>query len=240
MLKFDATENAKARVFFQRAIAPEFAPAYSALALTCHYEGSRFAGRPLREANEEAQLWALKAVEADPGDADAQIMLANVTHLMGDREAARERASRALASPQVSAWSIGTAAGIWLSDGQSAEARDLFFNAMRLSPRDPLMPGFLRLIAMSYYFEGDFRLALEISRQLWASTASALEQEPRRTTADPGAAPRPLYTNEWSSAPLHRLFGRVESGRTIQRYCRSRFRNASGTRKPPWHLGASY
>jgi adenylate cyclase len=167
MRKFDAAENAKARTFFERAIAlnPGFAPAYSALALTCHYEGSRFAGRPLREANEEAQLWALKAVEVDPGDADAQIMLANVTHLMGDREAARERASRALASAQVSAWSIGTAAGIWLSDGRSAEARDLFFTAMRLSPRDPLVPGFLRLISMSYYFEGDFLKAAEAAKR---------------------------------------------------------------------------
>jgi adenylate cyclase len=167
MLKFDATENAQARAFFERTISlnPGFAPAYSALALTCHYEGSRFATRPLREANEEAQLWALKAVAADPADADAQIMLANVTFLMGDHETALERASRALASPQISPWCIGTAAGIWLNAGRFAEGRELLFTAMRRSPRDPLMPGFLRLLSMSYYLEGDFPRAADSAKR---------------------------------------------------------------------------
>jgi Flp pilus assembly protein TadD len=84
---------------------------------------------------------------------------------MGDHEAALERASRALASPQVSPWCIGTAAGIWLNNGRFADGRDLLFTAMRHSPRDPLMPGFLRLLAMSYYLEGDFPRAADAAKR---------------------------------------------------------------------------
>jgi adenylate cyclase len=167
MLKFDAAENARARAFFLRAIElnPNFVPAYSALALTYHYEGSRFATRPLNEANEEAQRWAQRAVDIDPADADAQVMIANLATLMGDHDAARERTSRALASAQISPWSIGIAAGIRLNDGRSAEARELLFTAMRRSPRDPLTAGFLRLVAQSYYFERNFESAVEAAKR---------------------------------------------------------------------------
>jgi adenylate cyclase len=167
MLKFDATESAWARAFFLRAIElnSNLVPAYSALALTYHYEGSRFAMRPLTEANAEAQRWAQRAVDIDPADADAQVMIAFFAHLMGDHDAARERTSLALASTQISPWSIGIAAAIRLNDGRSAEARELLFTAMRRSPRDPLTAGFLRLVAQSYYFERNFESAIEAAKR---------------------------------------------------------------------------
>ena len=167
MLKFDVGENARARAFFLRAIElnPSFVPAYSALALTYQYDGSRFATRPLDAADEEATRWAQRAVDIDPADADAQAVLANATHRRGDMATAREWAARALASPQISPWCMGMAAGVLLNDGRSAETREILQAVIRRSPRDPYMSSFLRFIAMSYYYEGDFANAVEAAKR---------------------------------------------------------------------------
>jgi TolB-like protein/DNA-binding response OmpR family regulator len=170
MLKFDVAENARARTFFLRAIEldPAFVPPYSALALTYQYDGSRFATRPLGEADDEATKWAQRAVDIDPADPDALAVLANATHRMGDLATARQWAARALASPQLSPWGMGMAAGVPLNDGRTAEAREILFAVIRRSPRDPFMSTFLRFIAMSYYYGGDFPNALEAA---WRAVA---------------------------------------------------------------------
>jgi adenylate cyclase len=167
MLKFDAAENGRARAFFLRAIEldPAFVSAYSALALTCQYDGSRFVTRPLGEADEEATKWARRAVDIDPADPDALAVLANATHRMGDLATAREWAAQALASPQISPWSMGMAAGVPLNDGRTPEAREILQVVIRRSPRDPYMSTFLRFIAMSYYFGGDFANAVEAAKR---------------------------------------------------------------------------
>jgi TolB-like protein/DNA-binding response OmpR family regulator len=167
MLRFDADENARARAFFRRAIElnPAFVPPYSALALTYHHESSRFATRSFDETDEEARRWAQRAVDADPADADAHAVLATATQRMGDRATAREWASRALASPQISPWCMGMAAGVLVNDGQTAKAREIVQAAMRRSPRDPFMAQFLRFFTMSYYFEGDFANAVEAAKR---------------------------------------------------------------------------
>jgi adenylate cyclase len=167
MVKFDAAENARARAFFLRAIElnPAFVPAYSALALTHHYDGSRFATRPLDEADKEATRWAQRAFDIDPADADAQAVLANATHRMGDLATAREWAARALANPQISPWCMGLAAGVPLNDGRTAESREILQAAIRRSPRDPYMSTFLLFITISYYFEGDFGNAVEAAKR---------------------------------------------------------------------------
>ena len=117
------------------------------------------------EANEEARSWADKAVDVDPADADAQAVLAMITLMTGDREAARERLSRALENPNLSPWSMGLAAGVPLNDGQLTQARHLLFTVMRRSPRDPLTSMFLRFVAMSYYYERDFIRAVEAAKR---------------------------------------------------------------------------
>jgi adenylate cyclase len=168
--KFDLAENERAKAFFRRAIELDavFAPAYSALALACHFEGSRFATRSLDEATKEAVLCAHKAVAIDPADADAQAVLATATMWTGDRVAAWERASQALARNQNSPWAIGQMAGIALHNGYPAKARDLLFTALRRSPRDPHNSFVLRQITMSYYFERDYTGAAEAAKRALA------------------------------------------------------------------------
>jgi adenylate cyclase len=167
MLRFDAAENTRARAFFLRAIEldPAFVPAYSALALTYQYDGSRFVTRPLGEADEEATRWAQRAVEIDPADADALAVLATAALRMGDLATSREWAARALSSPQISPWCMGLVAGTPLNDGRTGEAREIVQAAIRQSPRDPYMSMFLRFIAMSYYYEGDFVNGVEAARR---------------------------------------------------------------------------
>jgi adenylate cyclase len=94
------TDNERAREFFERAIELDsgFAAAYTQLALAYIAEGSLFPRRPLDEALRLGNVLALKALQRNPNDADAQAVLAFAAEGSGRRDEARERAALAVAS----------------------------------------------------------------------------------------------------------------------------------------------
>jgi adenylate cyclase len=163
MEKHSAADHTRATELFARAIGLDaaFAAAYYALAELIIREGVQFSTRPLHEAAETACQWSRKAVEINPDDSDAWAMLAIATLFTCNIREALEHASTALLLNPNSAWANGAKAGILVDTGHPAEARELLFTALRLSPRDTRNAGVLNHIARSYYYEHDYERAAE-------------------------------------------------------------------------------
>jgi tetratricopeptide (TPR) repeat protein len=77
--RHESDDYRKAIVLFERtvALAPDFAPAYSQLAM-CQDNLAVMAGTPVKAAVDEVERNAKRALELDPLDSDAQTTLANI------------------------------------------------------------------------------------------------------------------------------------------------------------------
>jgi adenylate cyclase len=114
---------------------------------------------------------ALKAIEIDPDDADAQAVLALATMIAGNRDEALERTSLALTSNPNSPSALGTKGLILHFSGCPAEGREALLTALRLNPRDPRNAVYMCQIASSYYLEHDYDSAVEAARRSLARFA---------------------------------------------------------------------
>ena len=195
--KVKATENERAKEYFERAIALDatFAAAYSLLAVVHVAEGAVYATRSIDEAVSLAATAARKAVANDPNDADAQGTLAFATFAMGRREEAWERMSLAYASGVNSPWVNGTRGVMLIWSGRPAEGRDSLLIALRLNPRDPRNRVHMGQIAVSYYFEHDYANAVEAAKHVTAHH-SAYPQPHRWLAAALGQLGRVTEANE--------------------------------------------
>jgi adenylate cyclase len=171
LAKYNAADNERAIEFFRRAIAQDetFVAAYCRLASAYCESGVAYATRPLDEALSLAGIWARKAAEIDPQDAEVQSTLGLVAHTSGRREEAWECALLALAiSPHLDR-AVSLKGGILIFNGQAAEGRNALLTALRLNPRDPgRIVSRLNTIAISYYYEGDYAAAAEAARRAMA------------------------------------------------------------------------
>ncbi len=167
MGKANPIDHARAQHLFQRAteIDPMFAPACTAMAISYFIEGARYAARPLREAGKLTEIWARRAVEIDPNDADAQAELGWTAGMGGKLDEVLERLSLALAINPNSAWAHVIKGAALLFNGRPSDARAAMLAALRLSPRDPMNFVPSLQIGISYYFERDYPNALEALRR---------------------------------------------------------------------------
>jgi adenylate cyclase len=167
--KINEAETRRALDFLQRAIALDtrFSPAYSAMAMVYLHEGVVFATLPLQEAARRAMELARKAVEADPVDCDANAIVGFTAGMeRGFHDEAFESVSLALAINPNSAWAHSVKGTMLVYCGQATGGRAALLTALRLSPRDPLhVVSPLLNIPVSYYFEGNYRRALEAARR---------------------------------------------------------------------------
>jgi adenylate cyclase len=191
--KADAAANDEARGLFERAIErdPMFAAAYVGLSRTCLRAGVMYLTMPMDAAVRLATLHARKAVELDPGDADAQAELAAALTLQGDGDNALVIARQALAiNPNcaVAHWVMGT---VLTYTGRTAEGRQALGVFERLSPRDASIAIAQGQIAITYYFDRDYERCVEAAR--------------RQLSAHPGHT----LTYRWLAAALGQL-GRTE------------------------------
>jgi adenylate cyclase len=220
--KMTRADNEQARVYFERAIALDggFAAAYSYLALTYVTEGGVFSERPINETAGLAATTARRAVEYDPGDADALSTIAHAAFLTGNHQEARKWASRADACGASSAWVMGIKGTLLVWGGNASEGRNTIRTALRLNPRDPRNRLFGSSIAASYYFEHDYLAAIEAAN--WAITEYPTYHTPYR----------------WLAASLGQL-GKVEEAREALRQAvavsPTGFDMLVGSR-PPWFL----
>src|SRR5205085_1053162 len=96
--KADAEEVSRAQEFFQQAIGLDvaFAPPYSAMAMAHILTAASYAMQSFEEAGKLATAWVRRAVQFDENDANAQISLAAVAVISGNRVAGQEHIMLAL------------------------------------------------------------------------------------------------------------------------------------------------
>jgi adenylate cyclase len=167
MAKANPDGNDQAKLFLQRAIELDrmFAPAYAAMAGACMNDGLVFGTVSLQDTAERTVEWARKAVELDPDDAGARVMLAWTMAIQGTSRAVWEVISLAVAINSNSSLANGVKGAFLLFNGQPSEAREALLTALRLDPRGPTSAVPLTQVAVSYYFERDYPQALEAAQR---------------------------------------------------------------------------
>jgi adenylate cyclase len=166
LLKLDQVANDEACRLFERAIAldPMFAAAYVGLALTDHRKGGVYLTMPMDVAARLAFVHARKAIELDPGDAEAQALLAAGMWVQGDVTNAIAIAQQALAINPNCALAHRTLGSILVFAARIPEGRHELAVFERLSPLDSSIPNAHRHAAISYYFEHDYARCAEVLR----------------------------------------------------------------------------
>ena len=139
--KFSGANLAFAREFFEQAIAidPTFAAARSHLAMTYIEEGYIYVMRPSGEAITLAAAVAVKALDYDPTDADAQATVAFATMVAGRSERVAERLSHALASNPSSPWVSGVQGVFLVWNGHTREGPTISAYRFAAEPARPVL-----------------------------------------------------------------------------------------------------
>ena len=161
-------ENKTAQSFFKKAIEldPLLSAAYVSLLISYVYEGTAYGTMDIdQNFFDILEATARKAVAIDPGDADAQAVLALSAATKGTHTEAWAQISDALAANPNSylAVAVGGINRAWA--GYPAEGRVLLEGAVKMNPRDPLNPYLHSIIAASQYMEKQYEHALDVARR---------------------------------------------------------------------------
>jgi adenylate cyclase len=158
-----SAHNDRAKEFFQRSIKldPAFASPYSALALAHNMDGTVFGTRPQYEAVTLSAVWARRAIDIDPEDADAHALLAVEASWANNLGTNRDHVALALKSNPNSSSALAFAGSVLLFGGEPARARSVHLACLRVDPRGPLAAMVMQFIAISYYVERDYAKAAE-------------------------------------------------------------------------------
>ncbi|MFQ5984759.1 MAG: adenylate/guanylate cyclase domain-containing protein [Alphaproteobacteria bacterium] len=182
--RYAAQENTEAQTFFRRAIEldPNFAPAHAGLAYAIYLSVMLGFGADPASALGEARDAAERAVTLDGDDALAHVAVGRLHLMVGEHEAAISACETALAlNPNLATARFGLGWALTYT-GRREEGLAELDEAIRLSPRDPMLWGFLVLkaqayIAMERYEEG-LKFARAAQRQpnagVWAYVSEAV------------------------------------------------------------------
>ena len=185
--KVEATENEKARGFFQRSIEldPQFARAVAALALTYLNEITLF--RPhLRAVNLPLALeHAVRRWRSMQRTRPAMPRWRAPSGCRDGMPRAWPRRIIAVSLDPNSAAAHGALGGARLWGGFPREAIEPLQTAMRLSPFDPLMPLWLHFMARARYWSGEYEAAIAVAASCANRSRfpSALQHADRGTRA---------------------------------------------------------
>lgn len=196
LAKLDAAANTVACGLFARAIelSPDFAAAHVGLAYGYSWTAGLYLAQAVEQARHVASIHARKAVELDPGDADAVAALAWTQMFYGEMHEVVRLARQALAlNPNCVRANVTLGLGLIFS-GHTAEGRDAIGAFERLTPREPSVKIARRQIVVSYDFDRDYQRCVDSARHL--------------LSADPEL---PL-NHRWMAAALGQL-GRTEEAR---------------------------
>ena len=219
--KLGAAANDEARGLFERAIEldPMFAAAYVGLSSSYLWAGATYLTMPLDEATRLTAMHARKAVELDPGDADAQAMLVTALFMRGDMDNALAIAQQAFSINPNCAQAHYVMGAVLIWTGRTAEARHALGVFERLSPRDANIAQAHHWTVISYYFDRDYERCIEAAR--------------RELSTHPGYT----LTYRWLAAALGQLGRTKEARAALEKSIAvspSEFEVYVRTR-PPWH-----
>ena len=150
--RFTATENAEAQSHFRRAIErdPNFAPGHAGLAYALFLSVMLGFGGDAESSVAEASEAAHRAIMLDPEDAFGQATLGRVHQMKGEHEAAISAYEKALTlNPNYASAHYGLGWTLIYS-GRPEEGLPVVDEAIRLSPRDPMLWGFLTLKGLAF------------------------------------------------------------------------------------------
>ena len=177
--EFDMDSHAAALRYLEQALVidPSYAPAM-ALAAFCHAERrvQNWMQDPEVEAGDALRL-ASRAVELDKDDANVFWMAGYaILRLQMDLPRARELVRHSLQLNPNSAMASAIAGEMEANLGNTGEAIELVFRAMRLSPRDPRGWFITLKAAWVYFVDGQFDQAISAAKKV-------LNQNPRSAYA---------------------------------------------------------
>ena len=166
---FDSREHLEmARNFFEQAtvIDPSFAAPYAGLARIATRVAYSFQALSLSEAARTAERLARQALALDPGLPIAYAWLGNAMFWFGDLDGAIQQSDQGLSLDGNCAGAHGVKGAALVFAGRRAEGRQSLRTCLRLDPRGPGRGTRFVEIAISHYFDGDFELSVETSRQV--------------------------------------------------------------------------
>jgi adenylate cyclase len=174
--QYRAEDASEAILFLQRAIDldPTFASAHAGLAFILYYQ--IILGFSEDRPGDLAAAYAAgtTAVRLDENDPFAHVALGRVHTAKGEHEQAIERCDRAIAlNPSYASAHFGRAHSLWMS-GRPGEAVLSHDEAMRLSPRDPLLWAFQASKAIALILLERYEEALDYARMAQRQPNTAL------------------------------------------------------------------
>jgi adenylate cyclase len=157
-----------ARNFFEKAtvLDPTFAAPYAGLARIASRMAFLFQTTSLSDGASTSERLARQALALDPGLAVAYAHLGRAIFYMGDLEGCIQHCDQGLSLDGNCAQAHGNKGGALVFAGRRAEGRQSLRTSLRLDPRGPARVSKLLEIAISQYFDGDFDLSAETSRQV--------------------------------------------------------------------------
>jgi len=174
--QYRAEDAEEAISFLQRAIDldPTFASAHAGLAFVLYYKV--ILGFSEDRTGDLAAAYAAgtTAVRLDENDPFAHVALGRVHTARGEHDKAIERCNRAIAlNPNYASAYFGRAHSLWMS-GRPTEAVLSHDEAMRLSPRDPLLWAFQASKAIALILLERYEEALDYARMAQRQPNTAL------------------------------------------------------------------
>lgn len=167
LLRFNARDNTIAEGLFERAtlMDPNFATAFAGRAFALQQEASQGFMADATPALAEMRRMAERAVELDPFDPFANMVMGRVNHIGGRSEDGLFWYERAIEVSPNFAKGHYARSHLDLLVGRTDQARAGVETSMHLSPMDPLLGLMLTFKSLSYFVDGKMDLALEWSRK---------------------------------------------------------------------------
>jgi adenylate cyclase len=168
-LEMDNREHLElARNFFEKAtvIDPSFAAPYAGLARIASRMAFLFQTTSLSEGARTSERLARQALALDPGLAVAYAHLGRAIFYMGDLEGCIQHCDQGLSLDANCAQAHGNKGGALVFAGRRAEGRLSLRASLRLDPRGPARVSKFLEVAIAQYFDGDFDLSADTSRQV--------------------------------------------------------------------------
>ncbi len=189
---YERDDNAKAQEFFRRAteIDGGFAPAQAGLAYTLFLSVMLGFGDDSASSVAEAREAAQRAVALDPDDAFCQVTFGRIHEMTGAHDAAISAYERALALNPNDASAHYLMGWALVFSERPEEGLQYVDDAIRLSPRDPRLWGFLTSKGLAFIAMARFEEALA-----WC----------RKATAQPNAGVRAHFAEIVALVQLDRI-----------------------------------
>jgi Tfp pilus assembly protein PilF len=167
VLRFNSNDNTIAEGLFERAIRldPNFATAYAGRAFALQQEASQGFSRDTAPALAEMRRMAERAVELDPFDPFANMVMGRVLQIEGPPDHGLFWFERAIEVSPNFVKGHYARGHIDMLAGRTDRANAGLDTSMHLSPMDPLLSLMLTFKAMSFFVDGKLDQAQEWSRK---------------------------------------------------------------------------